>query len=114
MSPRQVYESYCQRGEVENRIKELKLALQLDRTSCQRFVANAFRVMLHVAAYVLYAALRQKLAGTELARAQVPTLRERLVKIAGLVEESVRRVVVRCPRAYPWPELWFWIVARLA
>jgi hypothetical protein len=114
MSPRQVYKSYCQRGEVENRIKELKLALQLDRTSCHRFAANAFRVMLHVAAYVLYVALRQKLAGTELARAQVPTLRERLVKLAGLVEESVRRVVLRCPQAYPWPELWFWLQARLA
>jgi len=42
------------------------------------------------------------------------TLRERLVKVAGFVTESVRRVLVRCPRAYPWPKLWFHILARLA
>jgi hypothetical protein len=113
-TPRQVYKLYCRRGEGENRIKELKLGLRADRTSCHRFAANAFRVVLHVAAYVLYAALRQLLAGTELARAQVPTLRERLVKVAAVVRESVRRVLVCCPRAYPWPRLWLWVMRQLA
>ncbi len=113
-SPAEVYRFYAQRGEMENRIKELKLALQIDRTSCHRFLANAFRVILYTAAYVLWVALRECLAGTELAQAQVTTLRERLVKVAGFVTASVRRVVVRCPQAYRWPKLWFLILERLA
>jgi hypothetical protein len=113
-TPREVYQLYAQRGEMENRIKELKLAIKVDRTSCHRFLANAFRVMLHVAAYMLWVALREQLVGTELAQAQVFTLRERLVKVAGFVTESVRRVLIRCPQAYPWPKLWFQILAGLA
>jgi hypothetical protein len=55
----------------------------VDRTSCHRFLANAFRVILHVAAYMLWVALRERLAGTALAQARVFTLRERLAKAAG-------------------------------
>jgi len=113
-TPREVYGFYAQRGEMENRVKELKLALKVDRTSCHRFLANAFRVILYTAAYILWVALRECLAGTELAQAQVFTLRERLVKVAGFVTESVRRVLIRCPAAYPWPKLWFQILERLA
>ena len=113
-TPPDVYKFYAQRGEMENRIKELKLAIKMDRTSCHRFVANAFRVILYLAAYLLWVALRELLAGTELEKAQVFTLRERLVKVAGFVTQSVRRIVIRCPEAYPWPKLWFQILQRLA
>jgi hypothetical protein len=52
-TPQWLYEQvYCQRGEIENRIKELH-ALEIDRTSCTRFWANQFRVLLTAAAYVL-------------------------------------------------------------
>ena len=57
-SPQWLYEKvYCQRGEIENRIKELH-ALEIDRTSCSRFWANQFRVLLTAAAYVLMQELR--------------------------------------------------------
>ena len=42
------------RGDVENRIKELKCDLSIDRTSCSSFVANQFRVILTAAAYLLF------------------------------------------------------------
>ena len=61
---------YCQRGEMENRIKEQQLGLFADRTSCKRFLANQFRVLLSAAAYVLMERLRRiGLAGTEMAKA---------------------------------------------
>ena len=68
--PQELYEDvYCQRGEAENRIKEQQLDLFAGRTSCHRFVANQFRLLLSSAAYVLVQALRRTaLAGTELAR----------------------------------------------
>ena len=85
--PQELYEDvYCQRGEVENRIKEQQLDLFADRTSCHRFLANQFRLLLSSAAYVLVQALRRTaLAGTELARAQVGTIRLKLFKVAARV-----------------------------
>ena len=80
LTPAHVYQVYRARGDMENRIKELKLGLALDRTSCSRFQANAFRVLLTVAAYVLFQELRRRAARTACAGAQVWTLRDRLLK----------------------------------
>lgn len=102
---------YCGRGDVENRIKELNLGLALGRTSCARFVANQLRVLMTAAAYVLFQTLRLDARGTPLARAQVPTLRERLIEIGARVVESVRRLVLHMPAACPWRDSWL-AVAR--
>jgi hypothetical protein len=102
--PQELYEDvYCQRGEMENRIKEQQLGLFADRTSCHRFLANQFRLLLSSAAYVLVQALRRTaLAGTELARAQVGTIRLKLFKVAARVVVSVRRVVFQLASSYPY------------
>jgi hypothetical protein len=101
-----VYERiYCQRGEVENRIKEL-FDVALDRTSCSRFLANQLRVMLAAAAYVLLQELRLAAHGTAWARAQVATLRLDLLKIGVQVMASVRRLVLHLPEAFPYRDGW--------
>jgi hypothetical protein len=104
--PRELYEEvYCQRGEMENRIKEQQLDLFAGRTSCHRFLANQFRLLLSSAAYVLVQALRRTaLAGTELARAQVGTIRLKLLKVAARVVVSARRVVFHLASSYPLQE----------
>ena len=101
-----VYDFYRGRGEIENRIKELLYGLEIDRTSCSRFLANQFRVLQSATAYVLFQELRLRARRTEFGRAQVRTLRERLLKIGVWVEESVRRIVLHFPAAYPWQDLW--------
>lgn len=105
--PQELYEdAYCQRGDMENRIKEQQLDLFADRTSCHRFAANQFRLLLSSAAYVLVQALRRTaLAGTELARAQVGTIRLKLFKVAARVLVSVRRVVFHLASSYPYQEV---------
>jgi hypothetical protein len=81
-NPQFVYDDiYVLRGDVENRIKDLKLELKADRLSCHRFLANQFRLLLQTAAYCLFWLLRHHLQGTELATAQVNTLRLKLLKI---------------------------------
>ena len=106
---------YCARGDAENRIKELK-ALQIDRTSCQAFSANQLRVLLTAAAYVLMQELRLRAADTACARAQVPWLRDRLLKLGVQVVRSARRIVLRLPRATPdlaaWRHIAFALGAR--
>ena len=113
--PQSLYEDvYCARGEMENRIKEQQLMLFADRTSCHRFLANQFRLLLSAAAYVLVEAVRRlALAGTELARAQVSTIRLRLLKVAGLVQVSVRRVYVRLASGFPLQGLFAAVLERL-
>lgn len=97
---------YCARGDMENRLKELQQGVALDRTSCSRFAANQLRVLLSVAAYVLFQTLQNLARGTDLGAAQVWTLRERLVKVAVWVERSVRRIVLHLPHAVPWRDPW--------
>jgi len=104
--PRAVYELYCQRGDVENRLKELHHGLEMDRTSCAQFLANQFRVLLTLAAYILFQELRRRAARTLGADAQITTLRERLIKLAVWVERSVRRVVLHLPTTFPWLTTW--------
>lgn len=106
-SPRFVYEQvYCGRGDIENRIKELHDGLQIGRTSCCRFWANQFRVLLTAAAYVLMQELRLRAARTACARVQVTWLRERLLKLGAHVVVSVRRIVLHLPTATPDRDAW--------
>ena len=101
-TPQWLYEEvYCQRGEIENRIEELH-AMEIDRTSCSRFWANQFRVLLTAAAYVLMQELRLQAALTDCARAQVWTLRERFLKLGARVMVSMRRVVIHLPQSFPF------------
>jgi hypothetical protein len=105
---------YCARGEAENRIKEQQLGLFADRTSCHDFLANQFRVLLSAAAYVLMETLRRVgLAGTELERAQVGTIRLKLLKIGGRIVRSVRRVVVHLASSFPLQSLLRTVLDRL-
>ena len=105
-TPAHMYALYCARGDMENRLKELHHGLELDRTSCSRFLANQFRVLLTAAAYVLFQELQRRAHGTACAGAQVTTLRERLLKVAVWIERSVRRIVLHLPTAFPWLRSW--------
>ena len=95
-------EVYCQRGDIENRIKELHYGMEIGRTSCTSFWANQLRVLMTAAAYVLMQELRLGLAGTTSARAQVSILRERFLKIGAQVVASVRRIVLHLPQSFPY------------
>jgi len=113
--PQELYdELYCKRGDAENRIKEQQLGLFADRTSCHDFVANQFRVLLSAAAYILMDTLRREgLADTELANAQVDTIRLKLLKIGARVLCSVRRIVFHFAEGFPFKALFADVLMRL-
>ena len=100
MTAQRIYQTYCQRGDPENRIKELKHGLELGRTSCSSFLANQLRVQLTAAAYVLMQELARKARYTPYRNAQVARIRDRLLKLPVWVEESVRRVILHLPIAF--------------
>jgi len=113
--PQAVYDDlYCQRGDMENRIKEQQLDLFAGRTSCHDFLANQFRLLLSSAAYVLIESLRRLgLIGTELAKAQAGTIRLKLLKIGARISCSVRRIVLHLASGYPLQALFTRILDRL-
>jgi len=111
--PLVLYNFYARRGEAENRIKELKCDLAMDRTSCHRFLANQFRLVLHAAAFVLLSFLRRCLAGTELATAQVCTLQRKLLKLGVRVRESCRKVWLQFASSCPVQHLWPVVLERM-
>jgi hypothetical protein len=132
--PQGVYDDYTQRGESENRNKELKIDLCGGRLSDHRFLANLFRLLMHSVALNLVIRLRRALpdappherrsapvpdaerpgpaTAAELRRAQPATWRLRIIKVAAEVIVSCRRVLVRLSSA--WPSLPTWRIVLQA
>ena len=107
-------ELYCARGDMENRIKEQQLGLFADRTSSATMRANQLRLWFAAVAYVLVNQLRHTgLRDTELARAQVSTIRCRLLKLGARVTVSMRRVVASLSSAFPLQPLFMHVLANL-
>lgn len=86
------YDYYTQRGECENRIKELKNDLFMDRLSCHRYLANFFRLLLSSFAYVIMHELKRELKNTKYENIQFKTIRLKLLKIGARVKETSRRI----------------------
>ena len=106
---------YCARGEMENRIKECQGDLFADRTSTATLRANQLRLWLASFAYVLICAVRRLgLANTQFAEATCGTIRLKLLKLAGLVRLSARRIKFALASAYPYADEWRLAAARLA
>jgi Transposase DDE domain group 1 len=99
----ELYETiYCQRGEMENRIKECQLDLMADRASAATLRANQLRLWFSSLAYVLMEAVRRLgLEGSELAKATAGTIRLKLLKIGAVVTVSVRRIKIAFATACP-------------
>jgi hypothetical protein len=113
---RELYERvYCQRGEMENRLKECQGDLFADRTSAATLRANQLRLWFASMAYVLLSALRRiGLPHTQFARATCGTIRLKLLRIGALVTTSVRRIRIAMASAHPWQFEWALAHARLS
>jgi len=106
-------ELYCARGDMENRIKE-QFSLFADRVSTETMRANQMRLYLSAMAYILVSGLRRLgLQGTELAEAQVSTIRTKLLKIGAQIRVTVRKVWVSLASSYPWQGLYGQVWANL-
>jgi hypothetical protein len=106
---------YCARGEMENRIKEQQLGLFADRTSCSGWWANQFRLLLSSCAYVLMETVRRVgLVGTEMAQAQVGTIRLKLLKIGTVILRNTRRIRLLFASACPYQALFIQACKRLS
>ena len=103
--PAAAYDDYAARGESENRNKELKCGLKIDRTSDHRFVANFFRLYLHAAANNLLVRLRRAFASPSLRRpAPLDPIANEPVPTEALAGKARRRYFNRRRTADPLGE----------
>jgi hypothetical protein len=101
--PEAVWKFYQGRGECENRIAELKNGFHVDRLSCHRFLANAFRLVLHGLAYNLVNLFRRQLP-EPLRTLQIGSLRTRLFKVGAQVVQTARWIWVHLASGWPGQE----------
>ena len=115
-TPQQMYEDlYCARGNCENDIKAVKCDLHSDRTSATTFLANAMRLLLSCAAYVLHHALRtHTLSHTALATAQPSTVILTLFKVATQIKQYKDRILLHLPTSCPVKALLHRVTALLS
>jgi hypothetical protein len=110
-----IYETiYCGRGQMENYIKDHKLFLHSDRTSCHHFEANQFRLFLHSAAYVLMHTLKTTgLRGTAWSRAQFNQIQLRVLKVGVRIEELKTKITFHFPSSFPLKGVYAKVLANL-
>ncbi len=103
---RDLYEKgYCARGAMELRIKDHKLYLKSDRSSCKKFTANQFRLFLHSMAYILLHTLQKEvLKGSEYANATMKTIQLKIIKTAAWVKEMKTKIKIELPQFCPTRE----------
>jgi len=101
----EVFAFYNDRGECENRIEEFKNGFRADRLSCHRFLANAFRLLLHGFAYNLVNLFRLLELPPEWRSAQIETLRARLFKVGARVRQTARAIRVHLATGWPFQSL---------
>jgi hypothetical protein len=106
---------YCARGEMENRIKEVKLALFAERTSCHKWWPNQLRLLLSSLAYILIERLRAlALQASELVTAQAHTIRIKIFKIGTIIVRNTRRICFLLSSYYPCKALFCQVADKLA
>jgi DDE family transposase len=112
----EIYDTvYCARGEMENRIKEQQLHLFADRTSCSKWWANQFRLLLSSLAYIYLETMRRiGLEGTRFARAQCHTIRLKLFKIGGIILRNTRRIRFLLSSNYVYKEAFLTLAQKLS
>ena len=107
--PGATYDEYADRGESENRHKEIKKELHGDRLSDHRFMANYFRLLMHALAYNLLVRQRQyfnaRRRADPLGEGHINTWRTRIIKVAAEVVVSTRRIVIRLSSTWPYLKL---------
>lgn len=105
---------YCQRGEMENRVKE-QLMLFADRVSAHRWWTNQWRLLLSALAYTLVEALRRlALAGTVLAQATCASVRTKLIKLGAVIVTKLTVIRLHLSSHHPLQALFRHAHAALA
>jgi hypothetical protein len=108
--PEDVVKFYCNRGTMENFIKEGKLGLSFDKMSSTDFIANANKLQEMVLAYNFNNWFRNLcLDKTFMKSMTIETIRTKLIKVAAKIVKGGRYLTFKLCSSFPYKQV-FWAI----
>ena len=105
-SPEYLYcNVYCQRGDMENRIKEVQTDMFGDRLSSSSYASNQLRLMLSAISYIYMNTLKCILSEANKAKMYCKTIRLKIIKVAVIIRKNTRKIYLDISRNYPYRDL---------
>jgi len=112
-TPKEIVKFYCQRGTMENFIKEAKNGFALDKMSYTEYWANANKLQQMLLAYNLNNWLRRLCFPENNRSDRIGTVRTKLVKIAARIVKSGRYIYYKLASSCPGKELFYRIFKNI-
>jgi len=100
--PEDIIRFYCNRGTMENFIKESKSGFNMNAMSSQDFVVNANKLQLSALAYNLLNWFRRLVLPAKMRKLRIDTLRLKLIKIAARIIHSARYITFKLCSSCPY------------
>lgn len=102
LKPEDIIRFYCNRGRMENFIKESKNGFDMDTMSSHSMTVNENRMQLSVLAYNLFNWFRRLVLPESMRKFQVDTIRLKLLKIATKMVRSARYITFKLCSSCPY------------
>lgn len=104
LKPSEIIRFYCNRGRMENFIKESKSGFDMDTMSSQSMIINSNRMQLSVLVYNIFNWFRRLVLPQSMRKFQIDTVRLKLLKIAAKMVHSARYITFKLCSSCPYKE----------
>ncbi len=105
LKPENLIRFYCNRGRMENFIKEAKSGFDMDTMSSQSMLINSNRMQISALVYNIFNWFRRLVLPKTMRKLQIDTVRLKLLKIAAKMVHSARYITFKLCSSCPYKEL---------
>lgn len=113
LEPKQILAFYCNRGTMENFIKECKNGFEFDRMSSSSFISNKNKLQISMLAYNFNNWFRRLCMAKDMQSFRMETIRTKVIKVAAKVSRHARKVTFKLCSSYPYKYLFKSIMQNL-
>lgn len=107
LEPEKLIQYYCNRGRMENFIKESKNGFDFDSMSSRSKIVNANRLQISMLVYNLFNWFRRCVLPKEMRRLQIETVRLKLIKIASRIVKGARYIKFKLCSSCPYKKQFY-------
>ena len=104
LKPSEIIQFYCNRGRMENFIKESKSGFDMDNMSSHSMLINSNRMQISVLVYNIFNWFRRLVLPKSMRKFQIDTFRLKLLKIAAKMVHSARYITFKLCSSCPYKE----------
>lgn len=107
LEPEKLIQYYCNRGRMENFIKESKNGFDFDSMSSRSKIVNANRLQISMLVYNLFNWFRRCVLPKEMRRLQIETVQLKLIKIASRIVKGARYIKFKLCSSCPYKKQFY-------